>query len=152
VFLLVRTNNSQCNLQIPTKVDEKHDNRRRSLLLLHDSSVCGLVPWSHCALCLGDCPQGGKRHGTGLAGRALQYWLTIHTSLLWIVETQFDTYADSASVVVTALNLPAVLSVILLTTSKQFRGFVDQLSLTFFIETVEAVPRILVGFVFLLLR
>jgi len=69
-----------------------------------------------------------------------------------MVETQFDTYADSASVVVTALNLPAVLSVILLMTSKQFRGFVDQLSLTFFIETVEAVPRILVGFVFLLLR
>ena len=77
------------------------------------------------------------------------YWLLVHPMLLWVVETQFTSYLDSNPIVISALNLPSVLSVALLATSSKFRAFVHTLSLRFLIEYVEAVGRIIVGFVFL---
>jgi hypothetical protein len=77
------------------------------------------------------------------------YWLFVHPMLLWVVETQFTSYLDSNPIVISALNLPSVLSVALLTTSSKFRAFVNKLSLRFSIEYVEAVGRIIVGLIFL---
>jgi hypothetical protein len=49
-------------------------------------------------------------------------FMLVHPMLLWVVETQFTNYLDSNPIVISAQNLPSVLSVALLTTSSKFRA------------------------------
>ena len=82
---------------------------------------------------------------------------TIGIGLFWICNglffvltvTNINSYVNSIPYILCGLYLPSVLAMLLLATSKQFRGFVDKISLKWSIQSVAGPARMMVGIIFL---